>query len=71
MICLGVTHDTADEVVRATPRLQRATSVKNFEASQELKVDVLPEIVTFFRVSFVSGGQPVERVAKFAGGGLI
>jgi hypothetical protein len=50
---------------------QRAPSVKNIEASQALKVDVLPEIGTFFRVRFVSGGQPIERVAIFAGGGLI
>ena len=53
------------------PRLQKATSVKNIEASQELKVDVLPEIVTFFRIGFVSGGQPIERAAKFPGGGFI
>src|ERR1035437_8871272 len=53
------------------PRLQRAPSVENSEASPELKVDILPEIVTFFRVGFVSGGQPVERAAKFADGGLV
>src|SRR5450432_2401922 len=53
------------------PRLQRAPSVKDFEASPELKVDVLPEIVTSFRVGFVSGGQPIERAAKFPAGGLV
>jgi hypothetical protein len=41
------------------PRLQRATSVKNIKAFEELIVDVLPEIVTLFRVGFVSGGQPI------------
>jgi hypothetical protein len=36
-----------------------------------LQVDVLPEIVASFRVGFVAGGQPVERAAKFADGGLV
>src|ERR1035437_1311621 len=53
------------------PRLQRAPSVKNLEASPELKVDILPEIVTLFRVCFVSGGQPVQRAAKLADGGRV
>ena len=53
------------------PRLQRAPSVKDFEAFPELKVYVLPQIVTLFRVGFVSGGQPVERAAKLADGGLV
>ena len=34
-------------------------------------MDILPEIVTSFRVGFVSGGQPVEGAAKFADGGLV
>src|SRR5207245_3198307 len=53
------------------PRLQRATSVKNLEASPELKVDVLTEIVPLFGVGFVSGGQSIERAPKFADGGLV
>jgi hypothetical protein len=53
------------------PSLQRAPSVKDFEAPPELKVYVLPEIVTFTRVGFVSGRQPIERAAKFADSGLV
>jgi hypothetical protein len=34
-------------------------------------MDVLPQIVTFFRVGFVSGRQPVERAAKLADSGLV
>jgi hypothetical protein len=34
-------------------------------------MDFLPEIVTFFRVGLVSGGQPIERAAEFADGGLV
>ena len=37
----------------------------------EPKVDLLPEIVAFFRVGFVAGGQAIERAAKFADGGLV
>ena len=48
------------------PGLQGAAAVEDFEALPELKVDVLPQIVAFFRVGFVSRGQPVERAAKVA-----
>jgi hypothetical protein len=53
------------------PRLQGAPPVKHLAASPELKVDVLPQIVTLFRVGFVSPGQPVERPAKLADGGRV
>jgi len=53
------------------PRLQRAAAVKKLEASPELKVDVLPEVVALFGVGFVSGGQTIEGAAEFADGGLV
>jgi hypothetical protein len=53
------------------PRLQGAPPVKHLAAFPELKVDVLSQIVTLFRVGFVSPGQPVERPAKLADGGRV
>jgi hypothetical protein len=53
------------------PCLQRAPAIKNFEASPQLKVDILPEIVALFRVGLVSGGKPVERAAKRGRGGSV
>ncbi len=53
------------------PRLQGASPIKDFEASPELKVYVLPQVVTLFRVGFVSRGQPVERAPELADGGRV
>jgi hypothetical protein len=44
-----------------SPCLQRAPSVENLEAPPELKVYVLPEIVTVSWIGFVSGRQATER----------
>ena len=53
------------------PRLQGAAPVKDFEASPELEVYVLPEVVALFRVGFVPRGQPVERAPELADGGRV
>ena len=53
------------------PRLQGASAVKDFEASPELKVYVLPEVVALLRVGFVARGQPVERAPELADGGRV
>src|ERR1017187_5012740 len=53
------------------PGLQRTTSVENLKASPQLKMDILPEIVTLFRVALVPGAQPVERAAEPGRGGLV
>jgi hypothetical protein len=56
---------------RETPKSSTSTVHQDFQAPPDLKVDILPRIVTFFRIGLVSSGQPVKRTAKVMHGGPV
>jgi hypothetical protein len=53
------------------PGLQGAPTIEGLEAPPDLKMNVLPQVVTFFRVGLISGGQPIESAAELPNRGLV
>src|SRR5262245_54816177 len=54
-----------------SPRLQRTPFVENLETLPELKMNVLPQVETLFRVAFVSCRQSIQGAAKLLDRGSV